>query len=773
MSQLPVTTKTLFIAGAVAASLLNGCSSDSGAPSTEDGGGMEGGPANDASTHASEAGSDAGREGSTDAASDAMPDGGSSARPNILFIVMDDVGIDQMGVFGYGGPTPPATPSIAAVAGSGIRFSNTWAMPACSVSRAVVFDGRFPVRTNVYGALGPYDLANSMVSPYEVTAPKLLAQSGYQSALFGKFHLALQGNNAAGLAMPHSLGWNYFYGWLDRTGDPSSIDTTAGGVARNPTDGGATTAGPWSCGFVGGAAQNGADSGACYMADGTCSVLTSSGATPPGRTCRDSGGILDPGQTCQSSPPAYVDFSLLSAHYVSPLVINEPDGSVVQVPTTDPRARTFRATSAVDSAVAWINAQPASQPWMATVSFASAHTPVMQPPVDQEPAGTQSSTLDCASATDQRLLTDLMIESMDAQIARLLVQTGLASTGPAGQLVYAPANTNTMVIILGDNGTLGTTVKVPFDPTRAKGTAYQTGVWVPLVVAGPLVHTPDRAVASMVNIADIFQLFGEIAGIDVHKAVPRALDSMSMLPYLTNPAQPSIRTTNFTQIGENLQVGGAINGPCLFSGSCSQIPVAKSVCEDNNGVWYGVGSTAPGVPAGGLARCCNVVALLASQDAGALPTINPDFATAVRNDHFKLVQNTTMTYGSASAPCVETVTNELYAIDEAVPVPLLDRAGTALPIGSLSPLQQTNYSALLSALDAQLAVGPSCTGDGNIDAVVNQLDVTDCQSFETSQGWGKSSVYDLNIDGLTDQNDEAIIAGGMGMTCTSPGSPAP
>ena len=773
MSQFLGTATALFTAGALAASLSTGCSSVNDAPGAEGDGGLDGGPANDASTPVSEAGSDAGREASPDAARDSAADGAALARPNILFIVMDDVGIDQMAVFGYGGTTPPATPSIAAVAGLGVRFSNTWAMPACSVSRAVVFDGRFPVRTNVYGALGPYDLANSMVSPYEVTAPRLLAKSGYQSALFGKFHLALQGNNAAGLAMPHSLGWNYFYGWLDRTGDPSSIDTTAGGVATNPTDAGATTAGPWSCGFVRGAAQNGADSGACYMADGTCTVLTSAGATPPGRTCRDSGGILDPGKTCQPSPPAYVDFGILSAHYVSPLVINEPDGSVVQVPPTDPRARTFRATSAVDAAVAWINAQPPIQPWMATVSFASAHTPVMQPPVDQEPAGTQSSTLDCASPVDQRLITDLMIESMDTQIARLLVQTGLATTGPGGRLVYAPSNTNTMVIILGDNGTLGTAVKPPFDPTRAKGTAYQTGVWVPLIVAGPLVGTPDRAVSSMVNIADIFELFGEIAGIDVHKAVPRALDSMSMLPYLTNPSQPSIRTTNFSQIGENLQVGGAINGPCLFSGSCSQIPVAKSVCEDNGGVWYGNGSTAPGVPAGGFARCCNVLALLASQDAGPLPSINPDFATAVRNDHFKLVQNTTMAYGSASSPCVQTVTNEFYAIDEAVPVPMLDRAGTQLPIASLTALQQTNYDELLAALDAQLAAVPGCTGDGNIDAVVDSLDLTDCKSFESSQAWGKSSVYDLNIDGLTDQKDEAIIAGGMGMTCTSPGSPAP
>ena len=692
---------------------------------------------------------------------EAPVDGGASSKPNILFILMDDVGIDQMAVFGYGGPTPPATPSIAAVAGSGVRFSNTWAMPACSVSRAVIFDGRFPVRTNVYGALGPLDLANSMVSPYEMTTPKLLAKSGYRSALFGKFHLAIQGNNAAGLAMPHSLGWSYFFGWLDETGDPSSIDTTAGGVAP---------AGSWSCGFVRGAAtENGADSGACYAPDGTCTALTSSSSIPPGRTCRDQGGILDPNQSCQPSVPSYVNFDTLSAHYVSPLVINEPDGSVVQVPATDPRARTFRATSAVDSAVGWINEQPSGKPWMATVSFASAHTPVMQPPADQEPTGTNSSDLDCANSADQQALTDLMIESMDTQIARLLVETKLATRSSTGELVYTPEKTNTMLIIVGDNGTLGSAVKPPFDPTRAKGTAYQTGVWVPLIVAGPLVSTPGRAVSSMVNIADLFELFGEIAGMDVHKTVPRAIDSVSMLPYLKDPSQASIRSTNFSQVGVNLQVAGALNGPCLFGGrSCSQIPVSKSVCEDNAGTWYGIGSTVPGVPAGGLARCCDVVAFLVSKGATALPNINPDFSAAIRNDGYKLVQNKTMKYqAGASPPCVETQTLELYAIDEAVPAPVLDKAGSALLMSALTPVQQTNYDALLGALNAQLSVAPSCAADGNIDAAVDERDVVDCKSFEAAEGWGQSSVYDLNLDGVTDSRDEALIVGGIGMACTS------
>ena len=71
----------------------------------------------------------------------------------------------------------------------------------------------------------------------------------------------------------------------------------------------------------------------------------------------------------QQSGPGYVNFATLSGHYVSPLVINGEDGSIVQVPSTDLRARTFRGTEAVDAAIAWIKQQPTNQPWMASRGF--------------------------------------------------------------------------------------------------------------------------------------------------------------------------------------------------------------------------------------------------------------------------------------------------------------------------------------------------------------------------------------------------------------------
>jgi hypothetical protein len=383
----------------------------------------------------------------------------------------------------------------------------------------------------------------------------------------------------------------------------------------------------------------------------------------------------------------------------------------------------------------------------------------------------QSSDLDCSNSVVQRELSNLMIESLDAELGRLLVQTGLAQRGKDASLIYEPGRTDTMVIILGDNGSLGTTVKEPFDSSRAKGTAYQTGVWVPLIVAGPLVEGPDRTVSHMVNIADLYALFGEIAGIkDVQRAVPRPIDAEPMLPYVVNREQDGIRQWNFTQVGVNLQANGAINGPCTISNSCTQIPVTKGVCEDNNGTWWGAGNDlmSIGVPPEGFKYCCEVNAFVIAQGCspgqqGCPYGITPLTSIGIRNHDYKIVQNSLKAYVSQEQPCVDTTVTEFYEIDEAVPNPKLDTADADLLSGPLTDVQQQNYDALAAQLAAILSSQPACPGDGNIDFVVNQKDLKGWRFYSESSGL--SSVYDLNLDGITDELDRAIIEQNLGTKC--------
>src|SRR5690554_7138306 len=143
---------------------------------------------------------------------------------------MDDVGIGQYESFRYGGMKPASVPAIDALADNGLRFRNAWAMPECSPSRASFMTGLYPMRTNIQQAIGPNDLANSHVSPYVMTVPKVLAAAGYESGLFGKFHLGGPENNPAGIAAPAALGWEHFKGW---GGLPASIDTTEIGRASS------------------------------------------------------------------------------------------------------------------------------------------------------------------------------------------------------------------------------------------------------------------------------------------------------------------------------------------------------------------------------------------------------------------------------------------------------------------------------------------------------------------------------------------------------------
>jgi arylsulfatase A-like enzyme len=707
-------------------------------------------------------------------------------RPNILFVIMDDLGIDQLRSFGYGGLTAPTTPVLDTVAHAGLRFRNVWAMPECSPSRAMFFEGRYPLRTNILTAILSTDLANSQVSPFEATTPKILKSANYKSALFGKFHLAGPTNNPYGEGTPNSVGFDYFDGFLE--GAPHPIDTTAGGITI--TGGNSTLpSGPYSCGFVPAKkddATYGSDMGACYFADKRgCKLMTASSTEPtPGRSCMEQGGIFVPaemgGDSCRATPPSQVNFNLANGYYVVNLVTNElKTNSVDTYPLTDPRAREYSPIETTDAAISWIKSQPTKQPWMATVSYAAIHAPYQQAPQSLTPGESDLSGVHCTggSIDETRTLSNQMIQAMDSEIGRLLVETGAASRKPDGTLAYDPSASNVMVVITCDNGTYAPGVKAPFDLTHAKGFVNQTGVWVPLIVSGPLVNTPNRDVENMVNVADLFQLWGEIAGLDVRSLVPqsRLLDSVSMLPYLTNPAQPSLRSYNFTQTGINITAHDARPGPCVITipskgtpivNTCVQIFPQKGLCEQEGGVWYGTGTTVSPVA---YASCC------ALQNATGMDfTILPLSQAAVRNDSFKLIQvtNENCTAGSAGNDTISEL--QFYRIDQAPAAPLLDYlplnliTNQANPTQGMTDVQAAAFVDLRRELFDILGSESQCPGDVNGDGVVDGADISNWALFHNSgSSWAD---FDLPItngyDGLTDKYDRDYILENLGRTCS-------
>jgi hypothetical protein len=613
------------------------------------------------------------------------------------------------------------------------------------------------------------------------------------------------------------LGFDYFDGFLD--GAPYSIDTRAGLT----TKGADVDSGPYKCGFIPTKhidASNGADSGACYLADGSCSQLSIGGdITTPGRTCMERGGTLDPGQSCKSAVPSYIDFTAQNGYYTGRWVKSTEKGNGYVIPASDPSSRGYRSILETDRALAWAQQQPSDKPWMLTVGYSAIHAPLQVPPVSliAEDTPGRNDNLVCSTRADSEntpvltqltdvidshLVTNLMIEAVDKKIGDLLVGLNLAKYNADGTLDYHPEKTNTVVVVVGDNGTYVDSVKFTapgkFDPTRAKATPYQTGVWVPLLAAGPMVASPGREVPSMVGSVDLYRLFADIAGANVDAAIPASqpIDSQPMLAYLTNPSQASIRTTNFTEMGTNLRAtdASASESPCVIPAAnnvCTTLFPQKGVCLTQGGIWYGdnLSSETSGIPATGYHNCCQAQAyrLTKGEDTTFLPTTTK----AVTDGTYKLVRQTRnqcdpamgtaadpMAYGySATAYQVE---DEFYKIDTATPNPTLDKEGsqltaiTAPPLdtSSLSPEQQQAYSLLKSQMDQHDAVADynwnydtaNCPGDGNHDGVVDQKDLDNWKELSQLNG-GQSSWYDFNHDGKTDTTDQQIIQSNMGKTC--------
>ncbi|MDP4822697.1 MAG: sulfatase-like hydrolase/transferase, partial [Aestuariivirgaceae bacterium] len=525
-------------------------------------------------------------------------------KPNILFVIMDDVGIDQLELFGYGGGlTPAQTPVLDSIARAGVKFRNTWASPECSPSRVSLFTGRYPLRHRVMAALLPPDQAISQQSPFETTTPNILRRNDYRSALIGKSHFANSPTNPQvpstdpykGTAVTQ-LGWDYHKGWFD--GGPNSIDTTAGGI-------GAEDAGTYKCGYIPTTdidPVHGADTGACYTPTGNgrygCQVISTATDATPGLTCLALGGVLKPNSSC-SQLPAEVDFSKQNGYYVGQRVEIRGKGKPPSISSPSrPASRGYRTTLEANYAIEWINSRQKKVPWMTTISFSAAHTPYQPAPRSLVYSDTAGLGDDCSdSSANSRVIMGQMIEAMDKELGRVLVETRLATRNSDGTVNFNPKKTNTVIVVVGDNGSFAGNVRLPFDPAHSKGTVYQTGVWVPMIVAAPMVVSPNRSVETMTNIVDLFGFFGDVAGINVRKAVPAShgLDSKPLLPYLTNPAQDNspIRTTNFAQYSPNTRSSSYISGACVIqsANTCITLMPTREPCEDNGGTWYGTGTT--------------------------------------------------------------------------------------------------------------------------------------------------------------------------------------
>jgi arylsulfatase A-like enzyme len=182
--------------------------------------------------------------------------------------------------------------------------------------------------------------------------------------------------------------------------------------------------------------------------------------------------------------------------------------------TTASGYTTYATTDNVNDAVDWIG-QQGTNSWFLWLAFNAPHTPLHRPPNNLH---TYTGPL------NQRRKYEAMVEAMDTEMDRLLDSVDLSET---------------TVIFMGDNGTPGNVLQPPLPSGHGKGSIYDGGIRVPLLIAGAAVSnglentTYDGVIHSVDMYSTILELFGVAAGIVPDELV---LDSRSFAGVLRGEA---------------------------------------------------------------------------------------------------------------------------------------------------------------------------------------------------------------------------------------------
>ncbi len=150
----------------------------------------------------------------------------------------------------------------------------------------------------------------------------------------------------------------------------------------------------------------------------------------------------------------------------------------------------YNTSKITDLSIDWIKDQ--TKPWFCWLAYAAPHTPFHYPP-------TEMHNQNMAENDDMSMFLAMM-ESVDYQIGRLL------------ESMNQETRDNTLIIFMGDNGTDKNVLQLPFRGRRAKGSLYQGGINVPLIISGQGVERKNTRDGNLISSADMFATIADIAG---------------------------------------------------------------------------------------------------------------------------------------------------------------------------------------------------------------------------------------------------------------------
>ena len=222
--------------------------------------------------------------------------------PNILFIIMDDAGsirsqlrLRRSDTCGDAGDRCVAQPAFV---------SEILGMPECSPSRAMFFEGRWPLRTNVNSAILTSISPIRRCRPSKSPRRKCSRSAATRAPISANSTLRSATNNPFGS------------GTSTRSAGTTSTDSSKALRTRSTLARAACERLPgisrrkYTCGFVPNEIRGGANNGSCRFLSGACQDMSATSATPtPGRSCLEQGGIFVPNQSCAQPPAQALNFA--------------------------------------------------------------------------------------------------------------------------------------------------------------------------------------------------------------------------------------------------------------------------------------------------------------------------------------------------------------------------------------------------------------------------------------------------------------------------------
>lgn len=196
----------------------------------------------------------------------------------------------------------------------------------------------------------------------------------------------------------------------------------------------------------------------------------------------------------------------------------------------------YATSENVNNALDWVKTQ-SGKAFFLWLAFNAPHEPLHLAPSGLHTYTTLSGTAADINAHPKSYFK-AMIQAMDHEIGRLF-----------DSLRVLNRLDSTDVIFIGDNGNTPRTAQIA-DTGKAKGTIYQYGVHVPIIISGPSVVAPNRASDALVNTADLFSTILELLGNTGWTAsIPsgKPVDSKSLMPIIKNTGT-DIRPWSFCEL---------------------------------------------------------------------------------------------------------------------------------------------------------------------------------------------------------------------------------